>query len=351
MIDYPICFETPNFSALRAHLAEKQYHSIFVLVDENTKEACWPILEAALVDEYSLECIEIAAGEQHKNIESCTQIWSALLIGKASRKSLLLNLGGGVIGDMGGFCAATFKRGMDFIQIPTTLLSEVDASVGGKLGIDFHSIKNGIGLFLNPKMVLIHPPFLKTLAQRELYSGFAEVIKHALIQDAAHWKALLNYPKLEEIPDWTTIIKHSINIKAKVVESDPYEGGLRKILNFGHTIGHAIESLSWQTDQPLLHGEAIAIGMIAEAYLSHQLLGLSQEDLVEICNYILTLYPHYNLNALNEKELIQLMFQDKKNEGDAILCSLLSKIGQAQYNVEASPVIIKQSLDFYENLA
>lgn len=350
MINYPICFETADFNALRAHLATKNYQSIFVLVDEHTKAACWPILEAALVGDYPLQLIEIEAGEQHKNIATCEQIWLALLAGQASRKSLLLNLGGGVIGDMGGFCAATFKRGMEFIQIPTTLLSEVDASVGGKLGIDFHSVKNGIGLFQNPQMVLIHPPFLKTLAKRELYSGFAEVIKHALIQDAEHWEKLLNYPNLEEIKDWTSIIKHSIKIKASVVESDPHEKGLRKILNFGHTIGHSIESLSWETDQPLLHGEAIAIGMITEAYLSHQLLDLSREELDEICNYILKLYPHYSLESLEEERLIQLMLQDKKNEGDRILCSLPSRIGHAEYNIKASPDWIKKSLGFYQNL-
>jgi 3-dehydroquinate synthase len=347
MKNYPICFETADFLALKAFLQEKQYPSIFVLVDTNTKAACFPILEAALAAEYPLQLIEIPAGEEHKNIETCSLIWSALLKGQASRKSLLLNLGGGVIGDMGGFCAATYKRGMDFIQIPTTLLSEVDASVGGKLGIDFQAVKNGVGVFQNPQMVLIHPPFLKTLPKRELYSGFAEVIKHALIQDAEHWEKIQTITALEQYEDWTAIIDHSIKIKAKVVEQDPHEKGLRKILNFGHTIGHAIESLSWETDQPLLHGEAIAIGMICEAYIAQLELGLPKAELDAIANYILKLYPPFDLEKLDRQKLLQLMLQDKKNEGASILGSLITAIGTAAFNVGLKEQMILDSLNYY----
>ena len=234
--DYNIVLGDKALLQLLAYIEQGQYSQILVLVDENTKTACLPILTKVL-SSLPLSVIEIQAGESHKNLDSCQLIWTAMLANNADRKSLLINLGGGVIGDMGGFCAATFKRGMDFIQVPTTLLAQVDASVGAKLGIDFMRIKNGIGLFQPPKLVCIYPHFLNTLDKRELYSGFAEVIKHALIADIKYWERLLKIKKLEANQfDWASIIQHSVELKKSVVEADPLEKGLRKILHFGHTV-------------------------------------------------------------------------------------------------------------------
>lgn len=348
--DYPIVFETAAFLSLKAYLTQRAYHNIWVLVDENTAEHCLPILKKALDSSFPLKVIQIQSGEPHKTLETCQTIWTALLNGSASRKSVLLNLGGGVIGDMGGFCAATFKRGMDFIQIPTTLLSEVDASVGGKLGIDYGTLKNTIGLFQNPQMVCVHSPFLKTLPERERYSGFAEVIKHALIADATHWQKIQQWSHLNEISDWNTLIAHSINIKYKVVLADPKEAGLRKILNFGHTIGHAIESLSW-AHAPLLHGEAIAIGMHCEAYLSYKTAGLSKNALDQISRFLLKIYPPYpQLLAMKWEDLLNLMQQDKKNTDHQIAFSLIEAIGKAKYNQFLDNALIRESLNYYLNL-
>jgi len=343
-----IHFETPQFSQLLQCLQNKYYSAVWILVDENTKRDCLPILEQALKGIVATAYIEIAAGEQHKNIDSCQYIWQGLLAGQADRKALLLNLGGGVIGDMGGFCAATYKRGIDFVQIPTTLLAQVDASVGGKLGIDFQLVKNAIGLFGTPQMVCILLDFLRSLPKRELYSGFAEIIKHSLIADKAHWKKIQLLQDLNnENIDWAALIAHSVAIKSQVVSEDPYEKGLRKILNFGHTIGHAIESLSWEGEQPLLHGEAVVIGMVCEAYLSHLILGMSEQELTEIIAYLRSIYSVYDLSVFEEKELLQLMYQDKKNEGKGIAFSLLPTIGQAQFNVLATEAQITDSLHYY----
>ena len=251
--NYTIQFQNSHFLQLQEQLAAAQYSKIFVLVDSNTKNHCLPILKKAL-NNVALTSILIEAGEAHKNINTCQRIWNALIQQRADRNAVLLNLGGGVIGDMGGFCASTFKRGIDFIQIPTTLLAQVDASIGGKLGIDFALVKNSIGLFKNPKGVYLHPAFFNTLPKAELYSGFAEIIKHTLIADEHYWEQLLSFNNLEQ-NDWEPVIKQSLLVKKRIVEQDPLEKGIRKSLNFGHTIGHAVESLSWETTQPLLHGE------------------------------------------------------------------------------------------------
>ena len=227
------------------------YSKVAILVDENTKRDCLhklPKIENAII-------IEIKSGEEYKNISTCNFIWEQLTINNFDRNSLLINLGGGVIGDMGGFCAATYKRGLDFIHIPTTLLAMVDASVGGKLGIDFKGFKNQIGLFNNPKAVLISPEFLETLAESELKSGFSEVVKHALISDNSLWVKLKNTPFTDF--DWGDIIDTNVQIKNKIVLADPFEKGERKKLNFGHTFGHAIESYYLEKGTPISHGEAV----------------------------------------------------------------------------------------------
>ena len=291
------------------------YSKIAILVDENTKRDCFPKLQKL---ENSI-VIEIKSGEEYKNINSCNFIWEQLTKYNFDRNSLLINLGGGVIGDMGGFCASTYKRGIDFVQIPTTLLSMVDASVGGKVGINFNQLKNQIGLFNNPKSVLINPNFLETLPENQLKSGFAEVVKHALISDNNLWKQLMS--TTFDSLDWGNIIKTSVQIKNKIVSADSFEKGERKKLNFGHTFGHAIESFYLEKETPILHGEAVFMGMILETEISN----LSKEEKNEIKNYILS---NFALPYTPKKNnLHKFLINDKKNKDEKINFSLLNKIG------------------------
>ena len=335
--------------ALPEVLNQQSFSQLFVLVDELTEEHCWPLI-APLVESYSPKLIKIPSGELHKTIGTCQKIWQQLMENRAGRDALMLNLGGGVIGDMGGFAASTFKRGMSFVQIPTTLLSQVDASIGGKLGVDFMQVKNSIGLFRNPQAVLVDPTFLHTLSDRELRSGYAEVIKHSLIADQSQWEDLQNISNLRTA-DWDAIIPASLKIKQQIVEEDPFEKGLRKALNFGHTIGHAVEGHALETDTPLLHGEAIAIGMIGEAYLSAQRLELPQSDLDQIGNYLVTLYGKATLDTSNYATYLQLMGNDKKNEGKEINFSLLPATGAVSVNQTATSEEIIAALDYYNGLS
>ncbi|MEL7221837.1 MAG: 3-dehydroquinate synthase, partial [Bacteroidota bacterium] len=284
-------------------LQEQQFAGIAVLTDTHTAQHCWPLIEPYLAP-LSPRLITVAAGEKHKSLDTCRHIWEQLFECGAGRNWCLLNLGGGVIGDMGGFCAGTYKRGIDFIQIPTTLLSQVDASVGGKLGIDFHGVKNSIGLFRDPRAVWADPNFFATLPDRELRSGFAEIIKHALIADAQQWQELASNPQWNTT-DWADWVARSVAIKQKIVAIDPHEKGLRKALNFGHTIGHAIESYFLETATPLLHGEAIAAGMICEAWLSAQQTGLATDDLQAITDFFLAVYGHQHVPESSWQQLIE----------------------------------------------
>jgi len=296
------------------------YSKIGILVDENTKEFCLPLL----FDLKKSVIIEIESGEENKNLDTCNLIWKELTKNSFDRNSLLINLGGGVIGDMGGFCASTYKRGIDFIQIPTSLLAMVDASVGGKLGVDFNDLKNQVGLFSNPKSVIINPKFLETLAENELRSGFAEVVKHALIVDKNLWEHLKNNP-FQDL-DWEEIIETSVQIKNKIVISDPKEKGERKKLNFGHTFGHAIESYYLQKGTPILHGEAIFMGIILESELS----SLSVSEKNDIKNYILS---NFGLPYTPPKsDLLNFLRNDKKNKEEKINFSLLNTIGDCTIN-------------------
>jgi len=296
------------------------YSKVGILVDENTKRDCLhklPKIENSII-------IEVTSGEINKSISSCNYIWEQLSEHNFDRDSLLINLGGGVIGDMGGFCASTYKRGIDFIQIPTTLLAMVDASVGGKLGVDFNGLKNQVGLFSNPKAVLINPEFLQTLPEDQLKSGFAEVVKHALISDKNLWKEIISVPFNEM--KWEVIIETSINIKNKIVISDPFEKGERKKLNFGHTFGHAVESYYLEKGTPILHGEAVFMGIIKESEFS----SLTDSDKNQIKNYILSNFqlPHFP----SKSELLSFMRNDKKNFDKKINFSLLKEIGNCTIN-------------------
>uniref|UniRef100_UPI004047FD21 3-dehydroquinate synthase n=1 Tax=Algoriphagus sp. TaxID=1872435 RepID=UPI004047FD21 len=343
--------ETVIFSSdIRATLAEilraRQFSKLVVLTDSNTHQFCLPLVQEVVPP--TTVFISVPAGEQHKTLETCSIIWGQMTEAVLDRQALVINLGGGVIGDMGGFCASVYKRGIPFITIPTTLLSQVDASVGGKLGIDFLGFKNHLGVFQLPEAVLIASEFLATLPQRELRSGYAEVIKHGLIRDATYFRALpsTNWQK----QDWARIIRHSIEIKKAVVQVDPKESGLRKILNFGHTIGHAIESFYLTRSQPLLHGEAIAIGMIAEGFLSFEKIGFSFEELNEMSTMLLTIFGKVELDPNDCDRLVELCAQDKKNEGSTQLFTLLPKIGDCTYNIAVTREEIKHAILYYQQL-
>lgn len=334
------------WEAWNQFLKEFSYSKVIVLVDQNTAQHCFPILKA-YTKSVPLQCIQIASGEQNKNIRTCQQIWSDLMQMDIDRNALLVNLGGGVIGDMGGFCASTYKRGIDFVQFPTTLLAQVDASIGGKLGIDFGEVKNSIGLFRNPKAVFLFPEFFNTLPKRERRSGFAEIIKHSLIADEIQWKKITAIPNLDAV-HWADYLHDSLMVKKQIVAIDPFEKGLRKALNFGHTIGHAMESYFLKTSSPLLHGEAIAIGMICEAYLSHRLSGLSIDELEEIQTFILQIFDCQPIPMKELPFLLNIMRKDKKNENSKINFSLLTKIGAVQVNQVAEGKLIEESIQYYD---
>ena len=324
---------------------------IFILVDENTKQYCFHQIEKYLPKNTHL--ISIKSGEENKTIETVKLIWESLSKNGADRKSLLINLGGGVIGDMGGFAASTFKRGIEFINIPTTLLSQVDASVGGKTGFDFSGLKNEIGCFNAPEKVIIHPGFLKTLDADNIISGFAEMIKHALIFDVAHYERLktLNLNK-EEInyDELLKLTEKSVQIKEYFVKTDPYEANIRKALNFGHTFGHAIESFFMNTDKELLHGKAVAFGIIFELFLSNKKCSFPVNELLNISGYISNTYGKLEYTKDNYEAFYKLMQHDKKNDNKEVNFTLLSEIGKAKINQTASKIEIFEAFDFYLQL-
>jgi 3-dehydroquinate synthase len=315
----------------------------FILVDSNTKEHCLPLLHRSVLGFQDAVILEIPAGEASKSIDTVVKLWNELTINGADRNSLLLNLGGGVVSDVGGFTAATYMRGIDFINMPTTLLAMVDASVGGKNGINFAGYKNQVGTFDEPKAVFASPVFLKTLPEIEMRSGFAEVIKHALISSPAKWKEVMNFESFENT-DWFVIIRESIWTKNKIVNSDFRDRHLRKALNFGHTIGHALETYSRNLSVPLKHGEAIAIGMVGETYLSKVLCGLNETDSQEICQIII---KHYPLQAAFDSEaILEIMKGDKKNVSEKINFSLIRSIGEPAINQSTDEKVILQALSF-----
>ena len=343
---YAVHFNQRAYDAINSHLSQKSYSKIFILVDENTHQFCLPDFMARLQGDHDFEIIEIESGEINKNIATCTQVWEVLSELDADRKSLVINLGGGVITDLGGFVASTFKRGIAFINVPTTLLSMVDASVGGKTGVDLGALKNQIGVINQPEMVVIVSGFLKTLEERQLQSGFAEMLKHGLIQSASYWKALKNVENFSLIDD---LIYESVVIKNKVVLQDPTEQNLRKILNFGHTLGHAIESyfLERPDKETLLHGEAIAIGMILEAFLSKELTELSRAELHDIKNTFLQRYQKTVFSDEDISTIVSLLKFDKKNSHGNINFVLLQSIGKPIIDVQIPDELYKTAFVYY----
>lgn len=342
---YPIYFND-SLPQLTNFVEQGNYTKVFILTDENTGEHCLPLVQEQLGDNFDL--IEVNAGEESKTIDFCIGIWKTLIDFGADRSALLINLGGGVITDMGGFVASTYKRGIDFVQMPTTLLAQVDASVGGKTGVDVDGIKNIIGTFTQPKAVFMVTDFLDTLPPRQILSGLAEMLKHGLICDAAYWNQLKNSDLTVPTAE---LVHRSVQIKNEVVIEDPHEKGIRKALNFGHTIGHAIETYSLLNDEDhLSHGEAIAIGMICEAWLSNKKIGLPDEELAEITSVLTGLYPTYTVAADCHSELYRLMQKDKKNQGGKINCTLLKHIGQYSIDNICTEQELCDSLKYYATL-
>ncbi len=339
-----------NFSQLNAFVEIKKPSKLILLADENTHTHCLPILLSNLQSDIPFEIIEIEAGEELKNIETATQLWEILSDFEVDRKTLIINLGGGVISDLGGFVASTYKRGVSFINVPTTLLAMCDAAIGGKTGIDHQFLKNIIGTFAQPEHIFIFPEFLKTLPYTELRSGFAEMLKHGLIADKTHWVDLTAISELrsEKI---ASFIGKSTQIKQDIVQQDFKEQNLRKTLNFGHTVGHAIESLFLMTGRPIPHGEAIAIGMICETRLSY-LNGLISENICkDVVSQIQRFFPLHDISHFSGEEILTLMSNDKKNSFGEISFSLLNGIGSSCYDQRVSRTEIVEVLDYYQLLS
>jgi len=341
-----IIISTHLKSELATAISECEHDNIFVLVDEVTKEKCWPLMQRffSLKD---AKLITIGATDTHKDIDTLAHVWHELGQGGGSRHSLLINLGGGMVTDLGGFAASTFKRGINFINIPTTLLSMVDASVGGKTGINFGGLKNEIGVFNDSKFVILDTEFLKTLDSPNFISGYAEMIKHGLISNEKMWTELINFdiqnPDLKKL---SRMVADSVKVKEKIVEIDPHEKGLRKALNYGHTFGHAFESFALKRS-PILHGHAVAYGMICELYLSVVKAGFPADKMRQTVSYIKENYGMLPVTCDDYEELIALMYHDKKNLNGIINFTLLGGIGDIKINQTATEEEIKEALDFY----
>lgn len=343
---YSIHIGDKSFDALNVFLKKNKYNRYYILCDEHTFEFCLPTLlfHEPLLNE--AEIIELESGEDKKTLETCLQVWGALTDTGADKKSLIINLGGGVISDLGGFVASTYKRGIDCINIPTTLLSMVDASVGGKTGVDFEGIKNHIGTTSEPKAIFVNPAFLETLSERQIKNGYAEVIKIALIADIDFWKEL---KKLKTVSEFSSekIITKAITLKNSIVKKDLHEKNLRKSLNFGHNIGHALESALIKQNKDILHGEAIAAGMIMEAEISKNLKRVSAKEQKEISDYIRSIYKNIKITKDTESQLLKYILHDKKNEGDDLCFALPNGVGAYELYCGVSLEIIKQSIRNY----
>ncbi len=336
-------------SELSSYLSSHKHDNIFVLTDTNTCDKCLPLLEAALAGK---DCtyITIKAGDTHKDIKQVSAVWDVLSKSGASRNSLLINIGGGVITDLGGFAGATFKRGLHNLNIPTTLMASVDAAVGGKTGINFNGLKNEIGSFYQPDCVMIDCTFLKTLDRDNLLSGYAEMIKHGLISNQKAFNDVLAFDieqKDIDIEKLNDLVSASVAIKERFVKEDPTEMGIRKALNFGHTIGHAFESLSFSRNNPILHGHAVAAGMISELYLSHKSCNMPSQVLRQVINFIKEHYALFTFHCDDYDTIYELMTHDKKNEGGQINFTLLGDIGDIRINQKVSKELVLESFDFY----
>ena len=327
-------------------IAECEHDRIFVLVDETTNKLCWSLVKDYLCLK-DAQTIVIGATDRRKNLDTLVHVWESLQQGKATRHSLLINLGGGMVTDLGGFAASTYKRGINFINIPTTLLAMVDASVGGKTGINFGGLKNEIGVFNDAEFVLLDTNWLRTLDEANIRSGYAEMLKHGLIADETMWAELINFnlaqPNLLQL---ASMLNKSVRIKERIVTEDPHEKGIRKALNLGHTFGHAFESWAMKR-QPVLHGYAVAFGLIAELYLATTQTDFPTERMRQTVNFIRAYYGSLPITCNDYPELIELMHHDKKNRGNEINVTLLGGIGDIRIDQTITEEDIKEALDFF----
>ena len=328
-------------------ISECEHDRIFVLTDETTQQLCWPKIKNFKALKNSTPII-IKATDTHKNLDTLSQVWQALSNGGATRHSLMINLGGGMVTDLGGFAASTFKRGIDFINIPTTLLAMVDASVGGKTGINFGGLKNEIGVFSDSRFVIINTQFLDTLDYDNICSGYAEMLKHGLISDERTWAELVTFdldnPDLSQLQ---RMVAESIKVKERIVEADPHEHGIRKALNLGHTMGHAFESFAMRRGTPILHGYAVAYGLISELYMSARKTAFPTDRMHQTVRFIRENYGTLNITCDDYPTLIELMHHDKKNTSGIINFTLLGNVGDIRINQTANEEEIKEALDFF----
>lgn len=344
-----IVFKEDLWLQLSQALTQIQPSQIFVLTDENTQRDCLPFFDTKFPKNLTFKHLCIPAGEMHKNLDTCTEVWQALSDAGADRKSLLINLGGGVVCDLGGFVAATYMRGIKWINIPTTLLSMVDASIGGKTGVDFNGLKNLIGVIRNPYLVGIEPVFLETLSFKERRSGFAEMLKHALLTDKNYWTALINLD-LKCIDSINEHIYTSIRIKLAIVSQDRDESGIRKQLNLGHTIGHAIESHFLIKEKPILHGEAVAAGILMELYLSKAFLGFPEATFQNIEEFLLSTYAKISIKDADLNEIINNLAFDKKNDKGKINFVLLRRFGEPEIDYRVPDSSIIEAIQYYKKV-
>lgn len=327
-------------------IAECEHDKIFILTDQTTHDMCLPKLQNFLCLK-GAQSIVIKAGDTNKTLDSLAEVWTALSQGGATRHSLMINLGGGMVTDLGGFAASTFKRGIDFINIPTTLLAMVDASVGGKTGINFGGLKNEIGVFSDSKFVIINTQFLDTLDHDNICSGYAEMLKHGLISDNKHWAELVGFNLVQpDLAQLQRMVAESIKVKERIVTEDPHEHGIRKALNLGHTVGHALESFAMKHGRPVLHGYAVAYGMVCELYLSARKTGFPTDKMHQTVRFILDHYGRLPYTCDDYPELLELMRHDKKNTSGIINFTLLGGIGDIRINQTATKEDIEEALDF-----
>ncbi|MBZ9778208.1 3-dehydroquinate synthase [Psychroflexus sp. CAK8W] len=349
---YKIAFQDTAYIELNKLIKSQSYSSLFILVDSNTHEFCSKFLSEKIEADVNIEWIEIEPGEEHKTIQTCNEIWKTLSENGADRKSLLINLGGGIVTDIGGYAASCFKRGIDFVHIPTTLLGMVDAAIGGKNGVNLDSLKNQIGIIRPPKLVMVDVGYLATLPQEEMRSGLAEMLKHGLIANAEDFFAFedLSQFQVEKLPE---LIRDSIKVKTKIAEEDPFENGLRMALNFGHTLGHAIESYHMESSEKakLLHGEAVAIGMILALKLSVEVLEFNSTKCDKASQVIKTYFKTVVFSKHDITNIKTYLKHDKKNSAGNINFVLLEDIGQPKINCKVSDDQIKKAFAYYKSLS
>ncbi len=334
-------------SELAQVVASVRPDRLFVLTDETTLACCWPRV-ASVPCMAEAQMITIAPTDEAKTLDSLTHVWASLQDGGATRHSILINIGGGMVTDLGGFAASTFKRGMAYANVPTTLLSMVDASVGGKTGINFRGLKNEIGVFNTPHTVIIDTAFLRTLDAGNIRSGYAEMLKHGLISDEATLAELLLFD-LDNV-DYAAMadmVSRSVAVKDRIVTEDPHEHGIRKALNLGHTVGHAFESLAMSEGRTILHGYAVAYGLVPELYLAATRCGFPTERLHQVEAFVRENYGHFAFTCKHYDRLIELMRHDKKNTAGIINFTLLAAVGDIRINQSVSPDDIAEALDYY----